>query len=133
MLRPQKGVTVQEKNSGDKARMERESVLNLYRVFGLEQSEEQRKSQKLEETLVDLYASMRSSLIGYAYQIVGSTGDSEDLVQVAFLKLFDQLKRRMEILNLRSWLYRVVHNLAIDHVRRKGAHDMAVAGWVSDR
>lgn len=117
----------------DKAKMDREAVLNLSRVFGFEQAEDQRKSQKLEETLVDLYATMRTSLIGYAYQVVGSTGDSEDLVQVAFLKLFDQLKRNAEILNLRSWLYRVVHNLAIDHIRRRGAHDMAVAGWVSER
>ncbi len=113
--------------------MEPQSVLNLSRVFGIELSDEQRKSQKLEETLVELYASMRGSLIGYAYQILGSSGDSEDLVQMAFIKLFDQLKSKPEILNLRSWLYRVVHNLAIDHVRRKGAHEMAVAGWVADR
>jgi len=120
-------------NRSDKAKMEREAILNLSRVFGFEQTEDQRKSQKLEETLVELYASMRPSLIGYAYQVVGSTGDSEDLVQVAFLKLFDQLKRNSKILNVRSWLYRVVHNLAIDHMRRRGAHDNAVAGWVAER
>jgi len=122
-----------QKNSSDKVKMEREAILNLSRVFGFEQTEEQRKSQKLEETLVELYATMRPSLIGYAYQVVGSTGDSEDLVQVAFLKLFDHLQRNAKILNVRSWLYRVVHNLAIDHVRRRGAHDNAVAGWVADR
>ncbi len=120
-------------NSSDKAKMEREAVLNLSRVFGFEQTGDQRKSQELEETLVELYASMRPSLIGYAYQVVGSTGDSEDLVQVAFLKLFDHLKRNAKILNVRSWLYRVVHNLAIDHIRRRGAHDSAVAGWVAER
>jgi RNA polymerase sigma-70 factor, ECF subfamily len=121
------------KNSSDKAKMEREAILNLSRVFGFEQTGEQRKNQELEETLVELYATMRTSLIGYAYQVVGSTGDSEDLVQVAFLKLFDHLKRESKILNVRSWLYRVVHNLAIDHVRRRGVHESAVAGWMAER
>ncbi len=114
-------------------KMSQESVLNLPRVFGFEEVGEQRKSQKLEETLVDLYASMRPALLGYVYQVIGSSGDSEDLVQVAFLKLFDHLNRNVEIQNVRSWMYRVVHNLAIDHVRRRGVHDNAVAGWVEDR
>jgi RNA polymerase sigma-70 factor (ECF subfamily) len=65
--------------------------------------------------------------------MVGTTGEAEDLVQIAFLKLFDQLKRSAEIQNLRSWLYRVVHNLAIDQVRRKGIHESAVAEWLSQR
>ena len=102
--------------------MEQGQILNLAQVFSLDQAGNQRKSEHLEETVVELYATMRSSLLGYAYQMVGTTGEAEDLVQIAFLKLFDQLKRSAEIQNLRSWLYRVVHNLAIDQVRRKGIH-----------
>ena len=34
---------------------------------------------------------------------------------------------------MRSWLYRVVHNLAIDSIRRKGIHQVAVAEWLSER
>jgi RNA polymerase sigma factor (sigma-70 family) len=54
-------------------------------------------------------------------------------VQSAFLKLFDQLKRNANIHNLRSWLYRVVHNLAIDHVRRKGSRETTQAEWLALR
>jgi RNA polymerase sigma-70 factor, ECF subfamily len=113
--------------------MQQENALKLSQVFGLEQADNQRKSQKLEQTIVELYASMRPSLLGYAYQIVGSTGESEDLVQIAFLKLFDQMTRNSRIVNVRSWLYRVVHNLAIDHIRRKGVHELAVSEWLSTR
>jgi|GEM_PF-671722 len=114
-------------------RMQQENILNLSRVFGFEQAEHQRKSRDLEETIVELYASTRPSLLGYAYQMVGSSGESEDLVQIAFLKLFDHMKRDSKILNVRSWLYRVVHNLAIDHIRRKGVHEVAVTEWLHAR
>jgi len=113
--------------------MDQEQTLKLSQVFGFEQADSPRRSEQLEETIVELYASMRPSLLGYAYQIVGSTGEAEDLVQIAFLKLFDQMKRKAQILNVRSWLYRVIHNLAIDNIRRKGIHEVAVAEWLSNR
>jgi RNA polymerase sigma-70 factor (ECF subfamily) len=113
--------------------MDQENTLKLTQVFGFEQADSPRRSEQLEETIVELYASMRPSLLGYAYQIVGSTGEAEDLVQIAFLKLFDQMNRKAHILNVRSWLYRVIHNLAIDHIRRKGIHEVAVAEWLSNR
>jgi len=100
-------------------------------ALGLEGTDSPRQSSPLEETLVELYSTLRPPLVGYAYQFVGSAGDGEDLVQVAFLKLFDQLKRKTEIQNVRSWLYRVVHNLAVDHIRRKGVDDDVVTDWWS--
>ena len=112
--------------------MNRSSALNLAQVFGLD-SLEAGRTPPLEETIVELYATMRVPLLSYAYQVVGSTGEAEDLVQLAFLRLFDQLRRRMPIQNLRSWLYRVVHNLAIDHLRRQGKEDSAVNEWVAHR
>jgi RNA polymerase sigma-70 factor, ECF subfamily len=113
--------------------MERGHALNLPHVFGAEQADNQRKSRRLEEQVVELYATMRPTLLGYAYHVVGSSGEAEDLVQSAFLKLFDQLKRNAQILNLRSWLYRVVHNLAIDQARRKGIQDSTNTEWLAHR
>lgn len=113
--------------------MGQEHILNRADVFGAECAEGPRHTNSLEENIVDLYATMRPSLLGYAYQVVGSAGEGEDLVQIAFLKLFDQMQRKAEILNVRSWLYRVVHNLAIDHIRRRGVHELACAEWLSAR
>ena len=98
-------------------------------ALGFEGADSPRQSSPLEERLVELYSTLRPSLVGYAYQFVGSTGDGEDLVQIAFLKLFDQLKRKSDIQNVRSWLYRVVHNLAVDHIRRKGVDEVVVTDW----
>jgi RNA polymerase sigma-70 factor (ECF subfamily) len=113
--------------------MDQERILNITDMLGFEQADSPRKSEQLEDCIVELYASMRPSLLGYACQVVGSKGEAEDLVQMAFLRLFDQMKRRARIVNVRSWLYRVVHNLAIDYIRRKGIHEVAVAEWLSER
>ncbi len=111
--------------------MDREQTLHPAEILGLERAHAPGKNQSLEEKMVELYGAMRPALLGYAYQIAGSTGESEDLVQITFLKLFDQLKRRAPIQNARSWLYRVLHNLAIDHIRRNQVHDGAVGDWVA--
>ena len=89
------------------------------------------RSQRLEETIVELYATMRTPLLNYAYHIAGSSGDAEDLVQIAFLKLYDQLCTRSNIENARSWLYRVVHNAAIDQLRHDGKQNTLVADWLT--
>jgi RNA polymerase sigma-70 factor (ECF subfamily) len=81
--------------------------------------------------VVDLYDRMRPPLVSYAYRLLGSAADAEDIVQTAFLRAFDQLNRRTAILNLRSWLYRVVHNLAVDHIRRDGKQEWLIAAWAA--
>jgi len=113
--------------------MGQENIFHLSHALGFGQAEKHRKSQHLEEQVVELYATMRPPLLGYAYHVVGSSGEAEDLVQNAFLKLFDQLRRDAKILNLRSWLYRVVHNMAIDHSRRRGIHEALNAEWLSQK
>ena len=116
-----------------RAHMEHGTALNPAQRFGFEAAELRRRSQPLEETVAELYATMRTPLLGYACQVVGSTGEAEDLVQIAFLRLFDQLRSRAQIENLRSWLYRVVHNLAIDQLRRQGKQESAVTEWLAQR
>lgn len=81
-----------------------------------------RRAGRLDGVVADLYARLRVPVTGYVHQIVGSTPDAEDLVQVAFLRLWDELQRDADIANVRSWVFKVVHNLAIDHVRRAGVH-----------
>ena len=53
-----------------------------------------------EEVVTALYEQLRPALLGYVYHLTGSARDAEDLVQIAFLQLFDQLSRRSEIRNV---------------------------------
>ncbi len=44
---------------------------------------------------------------------------AEDLAQEAFLKAFDKLPRYDPGRKLSSWLFKIAHNTAIDHLRRR--------------
>ncbi len=79
---------------------------------------------------MEAYVSVRPALLSYLYHIVGSTGEAEDVVQITFLKLFDQLQKNAEILELRGWLYKVAHNLAIDSLWCHGREESASTEWL---
>jgi len=54
--------------------------------------------------------------LSYALRLVGERALAEDTVQEAFMKLHAQFA---EVREPRRWLYRTVHNLALNH-RRQG-------------
>lgn len=111
----------------------KKGALALPQVLSVKESEALRGNRRIEEIVADLYAKLRPPLVGYVYHIVGSAADAEDLVQVVFLKLFDELTRRAEIQNLRGWLYSVAHNLAINHLRKPGARTIVGLESIADR
>ncbi len=108
-----------------------DSVLPLPQTFSLNFDDIRRGSRNAEEVVTDLYAKLRPQLLSYVYHLVGSTQEADDLVQIAFLQLFDQLHQKTEIENLRGWLYRVVHNLAIEQGRRLDKRESLIERWFS--
>jgi RNA polymerase sigma-70 factor (ECF subfamily) len=112
--------------------MEEDLALRLSRAFAMDDAESQRSDHSNEEVVTALYQELRPALLGYAYHLTGSTRESEDLVQIAFLQFFDHLSRRAEIHNVRGWIYRAVHSLAINHVTRSRHRDSLVKEWLAD-
>lgn len=53
--------------------------------------------------------------------LVGSDDDAQDLVQEAFLRVFRSLSTFDFDHGFTTWLYRIVTNLAIDHLRKRRA------------
>jgi len=66
------------------------------------------------ETIEELFAALESPLLTYALRLVGDRNMAEDLVQEAFMKLHSQFA---EVREPRRWLYRTVHNQALNHRR----------------
>ncbi len=66
------------------------------------------------ETIEELFAALESPLLSYAHRLIGEPGAAEDMVQEAFMKLHPQLD---QVYAPRRWLYRTVHNLALNHRR----------------
>ena len=69
------------------------------------------------ETIEELFAALESPLLGYALRYTGELAVAEDVVQEAFMKLHAQFE---SVEKPRQWLYRTVHNLALNQ-RRAGA------------
>ena len=71
----------------------------------------------------ELYKKHYSDLYRFAYQLSQSVDIAQDLVQEAFLKLGSQGRiKKGEIRNIKSWLFRVVHNTFITLKRREENH-----------
>jgi RNA polymerase sigma factor (sigma-70 family) len=69
------------------------------------------------ETIEELFATLEAPLLSYGLRLTGETGLAEDVVQEAFMKLHAQFA---EVREPRRWLYRTVHNLALN-LRRKSS------------
>ena len=69
------------------------------------------------ESLEGLFAALESPLLNYALRYTGERGLAEDVVQEAFMKLHAQFEA---VSQPRPWLYRTVHNLALNRRRDAG-------------
>ena len=69
------------------------------------------------ETIEELFAALESPLLSYSLLLAGDPGAAEDIVQEAFMRLHAQFD---EVREPRRWLYRTVHNLALNHRRQAG-------------
>ncbi len=66
------------------------------------------------EPIAELFAALESPLLSYALRLTGERAAAEDIVQEAFMRLHAQFS---EVREPRRWLYRTVHNLALNQLR----------------
>ncbi|HEU0011513.1 MAG TPA: RNA polymerase sigma factor [Verrucomicrobiae bacterium] len=69
------------------------------------------------ESIEALFAALESPLLSYALRLLGDRALAEDAVQDAFMKLHAHFA---EVREPRRWLYRTVHNQALNHRRQAG-------------
>ena len=70
-----------------------------------------------EDDVMELYDLLRPQLLHYLSTIGLSVGEAEDVIQDCFVRLFDHLSEVKNDKNLRGWIFRVTHNLAMDFFR----------------
>jgi RNA polymerase sigma-70 factor (ECF subfamily) len=68
-----------------------------------------------ENEVIHLFDQLRVPLLRYAISLGVSASDGEDLIQEVFLSLFRHLQLGKPRSNLRGWVFRVAHNLALKH------------------
>jgi RNA polymerase sigma-70 factor (ECF subfamily) len=65
--------------------------------------------------LVERYSAMAFTL---AYRIIGNREDAEEVVQDAFVRIYEHLGEFRRKSKFSTWLYRIVYNAAISHTRK---------------
>ena len=68
---------------------------------------------EIEGEVIDLFDQLQERLFGYILSFGVTTHDAEDIVQETFLSLFRHLQLGRSRRNLRGWVFRVAHNLAL--------------------
>jgi RNA polymerase sigma-70 factor (ECF subfamily) len=61
----------------------------------------------------------KKRVYGLAYEFTKNHADAEDVSQVAFMKVYKSIGTFDRDASLNSWLYRIVVNAAIDHIRKR--------------
>lgn len=67
------------------------------------------------ESIEELFTALESALLNYALRLTGDRSVAEDIVQDGFMRLHAQFD---DVREPRRWLYRTVHNLALNQRRR---------------
>jgi RNA polymerase sigma-70 factor (ECF subfamily) len=71
------------------------------------------------EMFAKAFEEHRESLFRYLFTLSGNIAEAEDLAQECFLRLNQEFQRDKYIENVRAWLLRTGHNLAIDYYRHR--------------
>jgi RNA polymerase sigma-70 factor, ECF subfamily len=72
------------------------------------------------EEVIDLFNQFRNPLVRYVLAFGLSMHDGEEVVQEVFLALFQHLNEGKPRTNLKGWVFRVAHNLALKQRLRNG-------------
>lgn len=81
-----------------------------------------------EEALATIYDAYSDRIYRYIYHRVGDPDVAEDLTALTFTKMLEAIHSGREWrTSFSGWLYRIAHNLVVDHFRAKGrAHHVSL-------
>ena len=75
----------------------------------------QQNDQRAYTALVEKY---QDRAFWVAYNMVGNAEEARDVIQEAFVRVFRAIQRFDFNMSFYTWLYRIVSNLSIDHLRK---------------
>src|ERR1044072_2399744 len=65
-------------------------------------------------------------IAAYVYRMVGDYDAALDLTQEVFIKVYNSLSRYRAEFKFSTWIYKIAHNAAIDHLRRHAVREQAI-------
>lgn len=78
-----------------------------------------KETSEYEERLVALYEEYYDKIARYVYVHIGDKTESEDIASEVFLKALKSIRTYRDTgVPMQAWLYKIAHNLVVDHLRK---------------
>src|SRR5436853_4757651 len=87
-----------------------------------------------EDSFEELVRRYQRPIAAYVYRMVGDYDAALDLTQEVFIKVYNSLSRYRSEFKFSTWIYKIAHNAAIDHLRRHAVREQTLtSGPESER
>src|SRR5437868_588620 len=71
-------------------------------------------------------------ITSYVFRMLGNYESSLDVTQEVFIKVYNSLHKYSAEYKFSTWLYRIAHNAAIDHMRRNSVSAQSIEAENAD-
>src|SRR5881296_3987911 len=78
-----------------------------------------------EASFEELVRRYQRPIAAYVYRMVGNYDAALDLTQEVFIKVYNSLSRYRSEFKFSTWIYKIAHNSAVDHLRRFGTREQS--------
>jgi RNA polymerase sigma-70 factor, ECF subfamily len=87
-----------------------------------------------EGSFEELVRRYQRPISAYVYRMVGNYESALDLTQEIFIKVYASLRKYRSEFKFSTWIYKIAHNAAVDHLRRSSTREQSlISGNESDQ
>jgi len=79
-----------------------------------------------EGSFEELVRRYQRPISAYVYRMVGNYESALDLTQEIFIKVYSSLRRYRAEFKFSTWIYKIAHNSAVDHLRRNTTREQSL-------
>jgi RNA polymerase sigma-70 factor, ECF subfamily len=80
----------------------------------------------VEGSFEELVRRYQRPISAYVYRMVGNYESALDLTQEIFIKVYRSLDRYRSEFKFSTWIYKIAHNAAVDHLRRSATREQSL-------
>jgi RNA polymerase sigma-70 factor, ECF subfamily len=80
----------------------------------------------VEGSFEELVRRYQRPISAYVYRMVGNYESALDLTQEIFIKVYSSLRRYRAEFKFSTWIYKIAHNSAVDHLRRNANREQSL-------
>jgi RNA polymerase sigma-70 factor (ECF subfamily) len=79
-----------------------------------------------EGSFEELVRRYQRPISAYVYRMVGNYESALDLTQEIFIKVYGSLRKYRSEFKFSTWIYKIAHNAAVDHLRRSSTREQSL-------